>query len=336
MLKRTNKSKLLLPFLYAILLVILLVFQPYRAVFETEKVSSLPIKVLPKSPIQDTSLYQIQVPYNVPLRTYFDFMDSLVCAYDTLLPYQLDEHLLVRANDWIIDTLENTDYYRRMDKGEFVYDQRELTILKKGVILEIPTIEKAEKLMVKQSMITIDLNIPEFKLRIIEAGKTLYTFPVRVGRKEVKYLDMAKREVDLQTRAGKGKIVRIERFPAFINPVNGKRYKATKRDDGKYTKMPLIPYIEPEINGYRYGQLIHPTTNPKTLGKAYSNGCIGMKEADTWRLYYYAPIGTKVVFRYDLTVENETGEKIQLKDIYMNKRGLASGIATFFETMTYS
>ena len=94
--------------------------------------------------------------------------------------------------------------------------------------------------------------------------------------------------------------------------MNGKRYEQTKRDDGRYTKMPLIPYIEPEINGHRYGELIHPTTNPITLGKAYSNGCVGMKEADTWRLYYYAPLGTKVVFRYDLEIENDANNEMTI------------------------
>lgn len=331
MLRHKNYHKLGLPLLYSIMLGILLFYQPYREVFDKEKVSALPIKVVDKPIIKDTTLYQIQVPYNVPLRTYFNFMDSLVCVYDTLLPYQLDEHLLVRANDWIIDTLENTDYYRRMEKGQFVYDQRDLIILEKGSILQIPSIEKAAILIGKRTMVTIDLNIPEFKLRIMEAGKTLYTFPVRVGRKEIKYLDMAKKDVDLQTISGTGKIVRIERFPAFINPVDGKRYKLTKRDDGKYTKMPLIPYLEPAINGHRYGQLIHPTTNPETLGKAYSNGCIALKEADTWRLYYYAPVGTTVVFRYDLEIEKEDGERIQLEDIYEHRQGLASVIGDFFD-----
>jgi len=218
-----------------------------------------------------------------------------------------------------------------MNKWQFIYDQRDLIILKKCVIVQMPSIELAAKLIGKQTMVTIDLNIPEFKLRITEAGKTLYTFPVRVGQKEVKYLDMAKRDVDLQTIPGIGKIVRIERFPAFINPVDGKQYKVTKRDDGRYTKMPLVPYIEPEINGLRYGQLIHPTTNPVTLGKAYSNGCIGMNEADTWRLYYYAPVGTKVIFRYDLEIQDKEGKRIKLEDIYGDKRDFASRIFTFFD-----
>ena len=80
--------------------------------------------------------------------------------------------------------------------------------------------------------------------------------------------------------------------------------------------MPQIPFIETELNGLRHGQLIHPTTNPKTLRKAYSNGCIGTKEADAWVIYYYAPINTEIRIRYDLSIANEMGDIITLKDIY--------------------
>ena len=127
---------------------------------------------------------------------------------------------------------------------------------------------------------------------------------------------MAGREVDLRTRTGVGKIVRINRDPAYINPSNNHRYHQTNRDDQRVTKLPRIPWIEPEINGLRYGQLIHPTTNPVTLGKAYSNGCIGMREGDVWRLYYFAPIGTKVNFRYERNSIDEHGNEILLKHIY--------------------
>ncbi len=40
-------------------------------------------------------------------------------------------------------------------------------------------------------------------------------------------------------------------------------------------------------------------TDPKTLAKAASNGCIGTSEADGWRIYFFAPTGTKVLIRYD-------------------------------------
>ena len=104
--------------------------------------------------------------------------------------------------------------------------------------------------------------------------------------------------------------------PDYYNPSDGHQYYVTRRDDERITSLPQIPFIETEINGIRNGQLIHPTTNPKTLGKAYSNGCIGTKEADAWVIYYYAPIGTKINIRYDLKAKDSIGENITLKDIY--------------------
>ena len=162
----------------------------------------------------------------------------------------------------------------------------------------------------------IDINIPEFRLRIVEGRDTLYSFLVRVGRNQKQYLALAGTIVDLRTRPGEGHIVRISRHPLFLDPHYGRRFTHTRRDDGRTTLMPVIPWLEPEIDGQRYGQLIHPTTNPKTLGKAYSNGCIGLGEADAWYQYYYAPVGTRVNFRYSLQVVNSQGDTIQLKDIY--------------------
>ena len=127
---------------------------------------------------------------------------------------------------------------------------------------------------------------------------------------------MSGRVQDLKTKSGEGSIVKHVRNPRYVNPVNNHEYFVTRRDDEKVTKLPQIPFLETELNGLRYGQLIHPTTNPKTLGKAYSNGCIGTKEADAWVIYYYSPIGTKISIRYNLNVLYEDGEKIVLKDIY--------------------
>ncbi len=247
---------------------------------------------------------------------YFDFIDDLVAHYDSILEYPITEHLIMRNNHWLIDTLINTDYYLLMEKGNFVYDPQSIVVLKPGDSLRIPTEREAEILTHQMAKTLIDVNIPEYKLSILEAGSPIYETTVRVGRNTKRYLAMAGRDVDLKTRPGYGEIVRIARDPAFINPRNNKRYSVTKRDDGKTTKMPRIPWIEPEINGTRYGQLIHPTTNLKTLGKAYSNGCVGTSEADAWRLYFYAPVGTKVQFRYDLEIETAQGETKELKDIY--------------------
>ena len=144
----------------------------------------------------------------------------------------------------------------------------------------------------------------------------LFTFPVRVGQFRERYLKFGDRVTDLRTKTGIGSIVKHVKHPDFYNPVDGKRFYVTRRDDGKTTMMPQIPWIETEINNVRNGQMIHPTTNPNTLGKAYSNGCIGVREADAWIVYYYAPLGTKLRIRYDLETYDEGKVIFVLRDIY--------------------
>lgn len=280
---------------------------------------------------------EIQVParmyhtveYDVPIRYYFEYLDSLIAKLDTTIHYKLNEHLLVHANPWIIDTLAQTDYYLLMERGIFEEDPQSLIALHQGDSLLIPDSLETEQLKIFLQATSIDVNIPEFKLRILEGDEIRYTFPIRVGQNKARYLAMAGREVNMQTRTGVGTIYRINKNPSFINPRDNKVYQTTSRDDGRRTKLPRIPWIEPELNGQRHGQLIHPTTNPKTLGKAYSNGCVGMREADMWRVYYHAPLGTKVVFRYELDIINEVGDSVRLKHIYphySSKKTIAASI----------
>lgn len=259
---------------------------------------------------------RILIQNEVLIEQYFNYVDSIIEIYQPVTSYDLTEHLLVRANPWIIDTLQNTDYYRMMAKDSFVNNQKKMIALPRGNTIIIPDSIQAKKISDTFEHILIDINIPEFKLRIYEDSVKLFEFPIRVGRNEKKYLEMSGRVQDLKTKTGKGSIVNHVRNPRYINPVNNLEYFVTKRDDGKVTKLPQIPFIETELNGVRHGQLIHPTTNPVTLGKAYSNGCIGTKESDAWVIYYYSPIGTKVNIRYDLNIINEVGDPIILKDIY--------------------
>jgi L,D-transpeptidase ErfK/SrfK len=258
----------------------------------------------------------IHISSDVAISEYFEYMDSLVNAYDSLVSYPLTEHLLVRANPWIIDTLANTDYYRMMARDSFVYDQRKLLVLKPLDSLMVPDSLTATHILASFRNTYLDVNIPEFRLRIYQDSVLHFTFPVRVGKNAKKYLAMGDKITDLRTMTGRGEIVRLERNPKFYNPVDQKRFYLTKRDDKKTTLMPQIPWIETEINGIRNGQMIHPTTNPKTLGKASSNGCIGTKESDAWIIYYYAPLGTAITIRYDLEITNVKGDKVKLKDIY--------------------
>lgn len=266
-------------------------------------------------------LLAIPVTKAVNIGAYFKFVDAIVQQYDSLVPYPLTEHLLVRANAWLIDTLENTDYYHLMERDSFVYDQRQMLALRPGDTLYLPGEKTAATLLNRMQATYLDINIPSFQLRIVEGDSVLHTFPVRVGKNQKKFLALAGNLVDLRTRTGTGEIVRISRDPLFLDPVTGKKFKYTRRDDRRTTRMPLIPWIEPSINGIRHGQMIHPTTNPSTLGKASSNGCIGLKEADAWRVYYYAPIGTKVVVRYDLMEILATGDTLRYEDVYHYRKG---------------
>ena len=265
---------------------------------------------------QDSMVNLVSIHKAITVENYFQFMDSLVYKYDSLTSYKLTEHLLVRNNPWIIDTLQNTDYYRMKAKDSFVFNQKEMIALPKGNLLMIPNSIEAKQLLTSFDKTYIDINIPEFKLRIYEDSMLRYEFPIRVGRNTKKYLEMSGRIQNLKTKTGIGKIINHVRNPRYANPVNNHEYQLTKRDDGLVTKLPQIPFIETEINSLRYGQLIHPTTNPETLGKAYSNGCIGTKEADAWVIYYYTPINTKINIRYDLETFTKKGDTIHLNDIY--------------------
>ena len=274
------------------------------------------IKDQTKNNVYKDSLNIIIVSRNIRVKQYFQYIDSIVAKHNAVNSYKISEHILVRNNPWIIDTLQNTDYYRMKARDSFVYDQKKMIVLPKGAAINIPDSIHTSRILNAFKNTTIDINIPEYKLRIFENSIKLYEFPIRVGRNEKKYLKMSGRITNLKTITGKGKIVRHIKNPDYYNPVNGHRYYVTRRDDNKVTKLPQIPFIETEINGLRNGQLIHPTTNPNTLGKAYSNGCLGTKESDAWVIYYYAPIDTEIIIRYNLNIEDANGDEIILNDIY--------------------
>lgn len=252
----------------------------------------------------------IIVPRDIHISDYFTFIDSLAASCG------FNEHLLVNANPWLIDSLAATDYYIKKQQGFYIYDQKQWVILPAGARVEIPGPEKAYEIAQQLAQTNIEVNIPEFRLRLFRADSLLYEFPIRVGQNKKKYLAMSKRVTDLRTIPGKGTVVRHERNPVFYNPVNYHRFYMTYRDDDSLTVMPQIPWIETEINGLRNGQMIHPTTNPETLEKAYSNGCIGLREGDAWIVYYHAPIGTQINILYRLEVSDPNGGTRVVPDIY--------------------
>jgi hypothetical protein len=262
----------------------------------------------------------ISVKADVITKKYYRWVNSMVDSVNAVWKLGLDEYVLVHANPWIMDSLRHTDYYYLKEMGIISKDPNIIRIIPRGAILWIPDSLEIARIRRDLSNTSLDLNIPEFKLRILQKDSIIQEFPVRVGQNDKRYLAMAGREVDMRTQTGTGKIVRINRNPVFKNPKDNKKYIVTHRDDGVITELPITPWLETEINGIRYGQMIHPTTNLNTLSKAYSNGCIGLRESDAWSVYFYAPLGTRIVIRYDLTIAASDSTETRLRDIYRKKR----------------
>lgn len=263
----------------------------------------------------------VTVASDITMDSYFEAIDTLCSKVNAMYGLAINEYELIHANRWVLDSLVRQDYYLSKEEGRFIYNQRQCTPIHAGDTLHVPTSAELADIRRMLSEVTIDLNIPEYKLRIYVGDSLVRTCMVRVGKNKREFLALAGHDVDLRTPVGDGAIIRVERDPLYINPVDGRRYSATRRDDGRYTALPRIPFLEPSINGRRPGALIHPTTNRSTLGKAVSNGCVGLSEADAWVVYYNAPIGTSVRFRYELDGVDSTGKSYKLKDIY----GLSAG-----------
>ncbi len=265
---------------------------------------------------QERGTYSDSMPRAVRIADFFPVMDSISEAMDTLTGYSVHPHLLMRANGWILERLVHTDYYQMAARDSFVYDQSQEIVIREGEQLFIPGEKWGVQLSERIALTWIDINIPEYALRIMEGQREVMKISIRVGQNRKGYFADGDRLADLRTKTGTGKISGINYHPIFANPRTGARYETTRRDDGRRTLLPLIPSLDPEINGVCTGQLIHCTTNPETLGRAYSNGCIGVGEADMWRIFSRAPEGTFIRIRYDLQVEDESGEQILLPDVY--------------------
>ena len=266
--------------------------------------------------IPEVQLEYFTVEKDIIVKDYHKWIAETTIGLNENRNYEIDEYILVLNNSWIIDSLRNTDYYYLKELGIISKDPTAVRLIEAGRQLIVPDSATTAKIRLDLENTYLDVNIPEFILRIKQYDSTLFEFPVRVGKNDRGYLAMAKRIINLRTMPGTGTIVRINRNPAFINPRDNKKYKVTRRDDNVVTALPNIPWIEPEINGVRYGHLIHPTTNIATLGKPVSNGCIGLRESDAWTVFFYAPLGTKVVIRYDLEIKDAHGNKLELKNIY--------------------
>jgi len=243
------------------------------------------------------------IPYTVINQHVIQF-SKIFLTLDSLAVKNLPSNLpvpgdliLVQANPWILDTLRKTDYRLAQVSGRLVEDLDQEVVLPRGARLIIPDSLTSYQIAASLLATRIDVHLSDFRLRLIRNNDTILNCPIRIGRNEEIYLEAVGRTVDLRTPAGKGKIIRTWRRPKSVNLHTGETYLVTRRDDGRITRMPFIPSLEPEINGRRTGKMIHATTNPITLGTAYSHGCIGVSEADMWVIYFNVPVGSEILIR---------------------------------------
>lgn len=143
----------------------------------------------------------------------------------------------------------------------------------------------------------IDINIPEYKLQIYAEGELIFKGPIGVGRTNHEtplgeYMVMNRIENPTWYPKGKDPVL-----PGPTNPL------------GQY-------WLGLSIKGYG----IHGNTNPASIGRLASSGCIRMKNEDIQYLYHLIQVGTSVTIRYQtLFLEQKSDEEPYLRilqDVY--------------------
>ena len=125
-------------------------------------------------------------------------------------------------------------------------------------------------------------------LYLIESRRSARRYGIGVGRAGLAF-------------QGSGTIARKAKWPRWTPTRN-----MIRREPQKYAKYasgvpggPGNPLGSRALYLYRNGRdtyyRIHGTTQPHTIGRAVSNGCIRMVNADVNDLYRRVPVGTRVV-----------------------------------------
>ncbi len=146
-----------------------------------------------------------------------------------------------------------------------------------AVLMALAAVERAmaqEKAPPATPERVVVVNIPALKLELIEAGKTLRTYPIAVGKRTTPtptgVFHVATR---VKNPAWYGKRQVVE--PGAANPVGSR-------------------WIGLDAKGYG----IHGTNAPKSVGKPASHGCIRMRKADVEELFELVRVGDKVEIQY--------------------------------------
>ena len=149
----------------------------------------------------------------------------------------------------------------------------------------------------------IEINIPEFALRVYQGGAVVRTFPVGVGRP------------GFPTPVGEYKVINRMENPTWENPYlkeGAVRIKAG-------TDNPLGTRWLGFYNDGRGEYGIHGTDNPSSVGKASSHGCIRMKIKDAESVFSLVEMGAPVSTTYRLYQLEQKGSTVVLKsfpDLY--------------------
>lgn len=142
----------------------------------------------------------------------------------------------------------------------------------------------------------IDINIPEYKLRLYYEDELVNTFPIAVGKSVTPSI------------LGDFKIINVIKDPTWYP--QGQEPVPPGKDN------PLGPWwLGLDFPGYG----IHGNNSPDSIGKALSAGCIRMNNDDVTYLAGVIKKGTPVRLRYDVFVATYSRGQVQIAvypDIY--------------------
>lgn len=126
-------------------------------------------------------------------------------------------------------------------------------------------------------------------LYLIIGEQIIKQYPIRIGKKES------------PTPIGEGYIYVKREMPIFRYkdpPDKGKIIRYSKQNNGEFIRVPYekMRALGIRIKGYPTDKFsIHSTTAEDSIGKAVSNGCIGMKINDLLELFPLVKEGDKII-----------------------------------------
>jgi lipoprotein-anchoring transpeptidase ErfK/SrfK len=135
-----------------------------------------------------------------------------------------------------------------------------------------------KRLKIPKGSVTIIIEKHAFMLTLLWDGMYVRQYPVGIGRYN-------------KTPEGTFEIATMREKPVWYAP-DGKVYAFGHPKNVLGTRWMGLKET-PEFSGYG----IHGTTQPDSVGKAMSNGCIRMRNKDVEELFSLVRIGTKVIIR---------------------------------------